>query len=173
MYRHEGWEVRVAPGHLEAAFPAATTSETHIGITGTRAGCTQQQTEAIRAHLIQTVLACYAGPPTFHHGGCVGADRDLHRLVREVWGRTVRIVIHPAIDQPAGLCDWTDADEMREPAPSLVRNRAIVDAIRFGALYACPKGMMSEMRSGTWATIRYAERMKKGAIIFWPDGTTG
>lgn len=39
--------------------------------------------------------------------------------------------------------------------------------------YAAPKDFKEELRSGTWATIRYAVKQQKRVIIIFPDGSTG
>jgi hypothetical protein len=168
VYRHDGWEIRVAPVFLERRSDEPNPTF-HVGITGTRAGLTTIQAAALREHLRAWMLHALA-IPTFHHGGCVGADRAAHNLVREVYGRMSRIVVHPASDQPDSLTDWTDADELWEPFPSLLRNRHIVDATEL--LLACPRGNREEQRSGTWATIRLARKLRRGVAMFWPDGST-
>jgi hypothetical protein len=38
-------------------------------------------------------------------------------------------------------------------------------------MVATPRGFKEELRSGTWATIRYTIKMKKLLTIIWPDGT--
>src|SRR5262245_36948718 len=38
-----------------------------------------------------------------------------------------------------------------------------------GHLSACPKVMKEELRSGTGATVRIAGKLRKGAVLFWPD----
>jgi hypothetical protein len=172
LFHTGGWEIRVRVPFLSVL--ARTADELHYGVTGTREGLTSAQRSAVREYMagfLKIVLPYHS--LVFHHGGCVGADRHVHNVVREVWGKVARIVVHPASDQPETLCDWTDADELREPAPSLVRNRNIVDAIAGGSLYACPKLMREELRSGTWATIRASTKLRKGSVLFWPDGTVG
>jgi len=62
-------------------------------------------------------------------------------------------------------------EEFREPKPPLVRNRDIVDECDL--LVACPGSDHEELRSGTWACIRYARKVKRKTIIIWPDGTLG
>ena len=109
VFLAQGWEIRVRVRFLEVVTRAG--DEQHFGVTGTREGLTPKQRAAVRDH-----LACWlkcalpTESPVFHHGGCVGADRHVHNVIREVWGRVARIVIHPASDQPESLCDWSDAD---------------------------------------------------------------
>jgi hypothetical protein len=54
-------------------------------------------------------------------------------------------------------------------APFLKRNKNIVDYTDL--LVACPNGFEEVIRSGTWATWRYAVKQEKLWIIIWPDGT--
>ncbi|TXI11661.1 MAG: hypothetical protein E6Q76_02190 [Rhizobium sp.] len=167
LFAVEGWELLVEPRHLER--DASYASTWHVGVTGTRDGLTAAQRAALREHLTAWLLYSIHGPPTFHHGGCVGADREAHELAREVWGKTAVVVIHPASDQPERLCDWRDADELREPLPSLVRNRDIVASVSEGSvLLALPKENREQRRSGTWATVRYARAECRGVVIFGP-----
>ncbi len=169
VFEAESWQIRVALPMLERV--DSDPGKWHVGITGTREGLTAQQRTEVRWHLGQWLIFALDGVPTFHHGGCIGADRDFHQAVRDVYGRVARIIIHPASDQPERLCDWADADELRPPARSLERNRHIVDSITIGSsLIAGPKSRLPEWRSGTWSTIWYAEQKGSGAIFFWPDG---
>lgn len=60
---------------------------------------------------------------------------------------------------------------MREPAPYIVRDHAIVDEVQF--LIGCPRKDIEELRSGTWATIRYARKQRRNLnciILIYPDG---
>jgi hypothetical protein len=38
-------------------------------------------------------------------------------------------------------------------------------------LLAVPKGMIEELRSGTWSTIRRAKKHGINVVICWPDGS--
>jgi hypothetical protein len=125
-----------------------------IGFTGTQGGMSQHQKE-------QFVLKMLAmGPTEFHHGDCVGADFEAHELVREFLP-IVRIVGH--IPEYNGKRAFAKCDELREPLPYLVRNHNIVDAVDF--MFAAPKANAEEMRSGTWATVRYARKTGKNLVV--------
>ena len=50
----------------------------------------------------------------------------------------------------------------------LERNRDIVDACDI--LIACPRTLKEELRSGTWATVRYARKVGKPVAILWNNG---
>ncbi len=130
----------------------------HLAFTGTQAGMTGPQRARFRG------LMRALRPATFHHGDCVGADAEAHD---DVVG-TTRVHIHPCTisDKRA----WKgQAFVIEAPAPPLERNRVMVDVSE--ALVATPKGMIEELRSGTWATIRYARKQKKPVHICWPNGT--
>jgi hypothetical protein len=100
----------------------------------------------------------------FHHGDCIEADAKAHDIVREF--TKARIVIHPPVkDDKRAFCA---GDETLKPLPYLERNKAIVRAS--DVLLAMPHGE-EELRSGTWSTIRYADKLPKPVVIFWPDGT--
>lgn len=65
---------------------------------------------------------------------------------------------------------FLDYDEEREPKSYLKRNHDIVDEGVDG-LIAAPNGWVEELRSGTWATVRYARKLKRRIWIIRPDGT--
>lgn len=126
-----------------------------IGFTGTQEGLTRKQEARF-----DVLLMGLTGE--FHHGDCIGADSEAHDIARE---QGFHIVIHPPVS-------WTkrarkSGDELRKPLPYLDRNRKIVDETEM--LIAAPKGM-EEKRSGTWATVRYARKLKRPIIIVYPDG---
>lgn len=139
-----------------------------IGVTGTSNHVTSAQ------FATAWELVAYTAATQLHHGDCVGADKMMHdavvstRLRRSVndLPRT-GIVIHPP-DNNAKRAFCQDYDEIREPLPYLVRNRAIVAAVNL--LIAVPRTATEEVRSGTWATIRYARDAKKPVIIIDPSG---
>lgn len=77
------------------------------------------------------------------------------------------VVIHPPKDESKRA--FSIADEVRGAKPYLQRNKDIVDET--DVLIATPKGNEEELRSGVWATIRYARKQKKKIVIIFPDGS--
>lgn len=139
--------------------------ELNLGITATRVGLTRRQkTAVISLHFTHQL------PDHFklRHGGCIGGDEDIHKIFRET--SSVYVIVYPqnALSDSVSTFCVNDADEIRESLPPLVRNRLLVD--ESSLLIACPKGG-EYMRSGTWATIRYARKVHKEIWIVWPDGT--
>lgn len=129
------------------------------GFTGTQRGMTPQQKGAVRSLL----AACSC----LHHGCCIGADRDAHLIAVE-YG--IDMVLHPPLDpkKEASLPLGSGAVMIWERKPYLDRNQDIVDET--AALIATPKGYEEELRSGTWATIRYAKKRGKPILLILPDG---
>ena len=127
-----------------------------MGFTGTRKGMTNAQKLQVTEWLL--------GQAELHHGDCIGADEQAHRIAY----RNLIITIHPPSDEKQrAFC--TGADIVREPAPYLARNHSIVDETDI--LVAAPDSP-EKLRSGTWATIRYARKMGKPLFIVMPDGKT-
>lgn len=131
-------------------------------------------------------------PVELHHGCCVGADTEAHETflaVMGVVGNTTNCitVLHPPSD-PHKIdgrfqqilmttsvygANYHTGNPVRvqrvyRPAPYLMRNHAIVD--QSDMLVATPAGDQEVVRSGTWATIRYARKLQKPLMIIWPDG---
>ena len=132
----------------------------HVGFTGTRYGMTVKQREQVTA-LVHDLTS---GPLTFHHGDCVGADAEFHRIALDNGGR---VVIHPPIDK-AHRAFCKPADEWRMACTHLARNRAIV--IEATVMIATPYEMDRQMRGGTWYTIDRAERAGKPLVVVQPNG---
>ena len=134
-----------------------------IGFSGTRKGMTAEQLVAV------AVMVGGLQPRAVYHGCCLGADEDFADIVNEQSPSTLQFG-HPSTlrglvsVRACRLCNSVVA-----PRPPLERNRDIVDATRM--LLATPAGMVEEIRSGTWATIRYARRLSRPIMIVWPDGT--
>lgn len=125
-----------------------------VGFTGTRKGMTPQQKDTLRTLLLPT--------DRFHHGDCVGADAEAHEIAREVGCSP--IVVHPSyIDRWRAHCK---GDLVHEPKPPLTRNHIIVYLTDL--LIAAPATKHESLRSGTWATIRYARKGKKGVVVLEP-----
>lgn len=123
-----------------------------IGFTGTRKGMTDSQLAEV-----EKVLSAYKGNhrlPQFHHGDCIGSDAQAHSIAKDLgyW-----VVVHPPINPEYRA--YCEGDQILKPLPYIVRNHAIVDACEI--LIATPAEVHEVLRSGTWATIRYARTMNR------------
>ena len=108
-----------------------------------------------------------AGRFVLRHGDCVGADSQAH-VVRVEGYKGIDcagVVIHPPED-PKKRAWCKGAMEVREPRPYLARNRDIVDESNL--LITTPRTQKEVLRSGTWATIRYARKTGKPVIVIPP-----
>jgi hypothetical protein len=135
--------------------PADWLDKTHgfaVGFTGTRQGMRPWQKERTRKLLVEL------GATSLHIGDCRGADEDAYEIGRELglW-----MVGHPPT--ASGMRAYLAYDEERTPLPFLSRNHMIVRQTAF--LIAAPLGR-EVLRSGTWATVRYArQRQSKMEIL--------
>jgi hypothetical protein len=143
-----------------------------IGFTGTQKGMTILQSSAIIK--LFTVL-CDSQPgrmcapdfveAEFHMGDCIGADKRFWELCQAL-PPTKRLIGHiPDNNSKRAFCKY---DEERKPKPYLERNHDIVDESDY--LIATPGERTEQVRSGTWATVRYARKKKKKIILIYPDG---
>ena len=127
------------------------------GFTGTRAGMTERQKQALE------LILCDFSMAAFHHGGCHGADCEAHKIAAQHAGRDV----HPGDEgQHRGWSLRNDYAVLHPWKPYLERNHDIVDVCEM--LIAAPKSLTEELRSGTWATIRYARKIGRPVIILDP-----
>jgi hypothetical protein len=118
----------------------------HIGFTGTRDGMTAAQMETFQ----RFIVSC-DDDIVFHHGDCVGADYEAHKIFTCLRPEA-KVVVHP----PTLSVLRAHCTGQVLPAKSFLdRNKDIVDACSM--LIAAPKGP-EVMRSGTWSTIRYARK---------------
>lgn len=128
---------------------------TKIGFTGTQDGMTPKQTIALWQQL------SLISHLEFHHGDCIGADEEAHDIARLVGAK---IVGHPPTNEvKRAFCYF---DEEREPKEYIARNHDIVDETQL--LIATPKSTVEEVRSGTWATVRYARKIGREVVILDP-----
>ena len=137
----------------------------HVGFTGTQEGATRYQLRHLARYfriilyqhpLVQCVL---------HHGDCIGADEDAHRIAKRM---QFKMILHPPVDNAKrAFCRLRDGDEAREEFPYLIRNQHIVDESVH--LFACPKTTKEQLRSGTWATVRYARKLNVPVKIIPPN----
>lgn len=128
-----------------------------LGFTGTREGMTSEQigtVDNITAFEFDEV----------HHGDCIGADHDMHRIAR---ANGQRLIGHPPEDP--SLRAFCNFDDLLDPKPYLERDRDIVDMC--DVLIATPKESVEVQKGGTWYTVRYARSKGKKIIIVWPDGS--
>jgi len=129
-----------------------------LGFTGTQIGMSDFQLERLRHFLADARDPNHENiEREFHHGDCIGADEEAHRLAYLAgWS----IVIHPPTNtSKRAYC--RDLATYLPPKPYLERNHDIVDACDI--LIVAPKSNNEELRSGTWATYRYA--IKKGKPV--------
>lgn len=154
------------------------TTTVRIGFTGTQEGMTRQQQQMMTLYLDDQGPHCEFDI-VLHHGVCIGADEQAHFIALDLGHPS--LVLHPPVNTKKmsrlilsadyklrGLHSLTDKIQVLDPEPYIDRNHDIVNATTH--LYACPKGFKEELRSGTWATIRYAQRKRKPVTIVWPDG---
>lgn len=129
-----------------------------IGVTATQTGLTTEQEFKLGALLEQYPVT------ELHHGDCVGGDAQADDIAR---AKDIAIVIHPPIKSTKRAFKAQSGDCVWEPRPYLERNHDIVD--QCDLLIALPKSSKEELRSGTWATVRYATKQGKPIIIL-PGG---
>lgn len=133
----------------------------NLGFTGSRHGMTHLQRQTVEELLQELDIPKYV-----HHGDCVGADADFHKMIRE-HSRDIFIVGHPPLTDKHRA--FTDCDIWREPLDYLPRDEQIV--IESDFLIATSWTAREVRRSGTWATIRYARRYEVPHRIILPDGS--
>jgi len=100
------------------------------------------------------------------HGACVGSDDEFHHIVREICGSDVRIWEYPS-DIFRLVVTHKDSNHTAPISSGLERNKDIVDT-GYHILLAAPQEMEEELRSGTWATVRYARTEEVPVKVFWP-----
>jgi len=127
-----------------------------IGFTGTQVGMT-----AAQKRVLADLLSSRSGE--FHHGDCVGADAEAHRIAVSLG---LEPVIHPPSDpNKRAFCN---ASRVMKPLPYLTRNRNIV--LMSELMLATPAQSHNTLRSGTWSTIRFARFKRREMIVIGPDG---
>lgn len=98
-----------------------------------------------------------------HHGDCLGADADFHNLCQE---RNIKIIIHPPDDNK--LRAYCKSDNILPSKKYIDRNHDIINET--DTLIAFPPTEIEILRSGSWATIRYAKKKNKKLFIVYPSG---
>jgi len=161
-----------APCAATAYYKSTEENEMKLGFTGTQIGMTPRQADAFRQFIESK------GVTEFHHGDCIGADAQAHSIARV---RHIPVIVHPPSDPKKRayvefgalsiIACGSDPFSMyvRPEKPYIERNHDIVDET--DELVATPKSVYEELRSGTWATIRYAQKLGKPVTLIMPDGT--
>ena len=127
-----------------------------IGFTGTRHGMSKEQLDAFKS------IIKAKDTEEFHHGMCVGSDKQAHDFVKSVG---VKIVGHPpSFKKFMAECE---CDIFMKPNDYLQRNKNIVDEAEM--LIATPD-CKEKVRSGTWSTVRYARKKQKKIYIIHKNG---
>lgn len=128
-----------------------------IGFSGTQDGMTEAQKHTLASILPSSI--------EFHHGDCVGADEQAHKIALAY---QCRIVIHPHSlgSYKRAFCQ---GDEERPERPPLIRNADIARETSW--LISAPKTDYEVRRSGTWTTIRRARSLNRKVTIIFPDGS--
>ena len=127
-----------------------------VGITGTRAGAYLRQRTTLTA-LLRTLTI-----DVLHHGDCVGVDVFAAGIVNHF----AATESHPPSSGKHRA--HFGSDVVHKPKEYLARNQDIVDAVDL--LIVVPKTRQEGVRSGTWATYRYAVLTKVPRVIIYPDG---
>lgn len=133
-----------------------------VAFTGTRAGMAEPQIE-----VVLDLVHSYKYVQQWHHGDCDGADGQFHDIVFSVYGNADRIHIQPSTIEKKRV--HKHSPNIYPPKPPLIRNHNMVDVTR--GLIATPRLDFEILRSGTWATVRYARKLHRPIFIVWPNGT--
>lgn len=128
-----------------------------VGFTGTQRGMNEAQWLALWQLLLPRA------PGDFHEGDCIGSDAQAAKGARTAG---FRVIGHPPINPSKRA--YFPADEWRFAHDYLTRNKRIVDACQ--EMIATPGEYAEQLRSGTWAAIRYARKMGRPCHVILPDG---
>lgn len=134
-----------------------------IGFTGTRSETRPLAQKRALRKLLDELAHRHFGME-LHHGDCLGSDALAHQYAQEL---DLGIILHPPTDSRARAFCLADAE--RPKKPYLERNHDIVDETEM--LIVMPNQHAEILRSGTWATARYARKVGKPITFVFPDGT--
>ena len=142
-----------------------------ISFTGTRRGMTPHQEHQLRAWLEEHSPTRRANTTSSKiiaaaHGMCGGADEEFHLLVRKICGGLVYVVGFPSTASTRSSVEL-DVDYLAKARAPLERNPDIVNVGK-DLLIAAPATMGEVLRSGTWATVRYARKVGVPVLVMWP-----
>jgi hypothetical protein len=101
------------------------------------------------------------GYEILRHGDCIGVDEQAHYIAVELG---YKIIIHPP-ENPIKRAFCKDSITLA-PLPYLDRNKQIVN--NSDIIIAVPKENSQVLRSGTWSTVRFAQKQGKRIYIIYP-----
>jgi hypothetical protein len=140
-------------------------TELTVGVTGTQRGMTKDQAHQLRK-ILTKVYDLYSpyGSVWLAHGDCIGVDAEAHMIAKSI-GYKVRVHPPSNVKKRAYV---TDADYMERPQIYSIRNHDIVRTCDY--LIVVPYQDRELVRSGTWATCRYARQRGKPHTIIFTNG---
>lgn len=131
-----------------------------VGFTGTRHGMNDTQKKELEKLFNSKEFS------EFHHGMCIGSDKQSHDMVVKLKdNRDIKIIGHPP--KYKGSMAQCDCDLLMKADEYLVRNHHIVD--HTDVLIATPD-TKEKIRSGTWSTVRYARKLGKKIYVIHKNG---
>lgn len=135
----------------------------HIGFTGTSKGMSEHQFRRLTQFMLSISRTHSSASLVLHHGDCIGADAVAHEIaVGFGWD----VVKHPSTI--AGKRAYCKGGITWPAKPPLQRNKEIVEVSSI--LIACPYQRNEVLRSGTWATIRYAKARNRRVVHIFREG---
>jgi hypothetical protein len=132
----------------------------HTGFTGSRNGMTREQVNTLVNMMDQVVVTGF-----FSHGDCIGSDATAHSIAI---GIGLKVILHPPLVSTRRA--WCYGAFQVRPAKGYIeRNHVIVN--ESDVLIATPDSIQENLRSGTWATVRYCRKQGKPVWLILPDGS--
>lgn len=130
--------------------------EMKLGFTGSRETTHPRMKEILEFFIVNYNVT------TVHHGDCIGCDKFFHDTAVSLG---LKVVIHPPSDNKHRA--FCSGNETRQEIDYIKRNKNIVNETDM--LLGCPTTNKEVLRSGTWATLRYARKIGRPFFIW---GTT-
>ena len=124
-----------------------------VGVTGSQFGASMKQRHDVHMWLLNNPIT------RLHHGDCIGVDEMCNSVAQR---QGIKTTAHPPSNpKKRAFCK---SDDILELKPYLERNHDIVDSCDI--LLVIPHTNVEVLRSGTWATKRYAEKINRPFLIF-------
>jgi hypothetical protein len=135
-----------------------------VVFTGSQDGMTRVQADVVYQWLVQhdDIIE------EIRHGGCIGADKEFHDFCQH-FNLGELVEVYPSNIPSKQAVINPEAYKIKHPPDfPLERNKTMVYASE--VCLATPKEADEVMRSGTWATIRYARKNHLKVVIIEPSG---